>query len=739
MRKLSWIIAGILCTTPAYLQAAELGNAKVESHLTEHLKVLIPLTGLNGSPLDEVKVELAPENYYRQAGLSLDQLAGNITFQIKSEGKRFFILMGSKRIITDPILSILLEVTSGESKVIKEFDLLLNPPAQRAINKPTENNFNNNTLRGSVTAEPSEKTAGWQPVKDVADVKMGGTYQVKRGDTLYDIAKRAASDRSVSVRPMMQAIINANPDAFAGGNGNMMKSGVTLKVPTSYVAKSTVPTKIAPAATSTAQATASQPKLQLLSAESGKPAPHIASEMANQAAANAVSGMLPAIDNAPSATTNTTNNPPTVQQNNEAIASIDAKSDAMSRQISLLNEQLKQVQGLISDRNQNIELLQQKIKASDEQTQLLKKQLEAQNNNFWIHWAPYLLGGAGLLILILLLVAASRGRGRGRDKEIDSLGSSYPTQSKSNAEVNLIDVSKTSESVAMPSVSQMRAATAVALPVFQHESPAFDVKSIIDEARLLLSYNLNEQALEVVHDAIALQPEELALYQELARIYSEENNVPELNKTLEQIDVKFGSANRPDLLNPTTHASTDSSVSIFDEHYSQDSASADRQLTTLAPDTLDVLSPSVFSLDAGLESPVDDHPMDLNEPRPAVPESQGSTSVELPHSLADLDFDLPALDDLSHKSSAASGDLDLELGAFPEEPISDQPIDLNQVNSGSSFSTEPQNDTRLGLAEAFLGVGDQESYRMIADEIESEGDADLVAELRKIELKFKVD
>ncbi|MHB1230892.1 MAG: type IV pilus assembly protein FimV, partial [Halothiobacillus sp.] len=333
----------------------------------------------------------------------------------------------------------------------------------------------------------------------------------------------------------------------------------------------------------------------------------------------------------------------------------------------------------------------------------------------------------------LLLVAASRGRGR--DKEIDSLGSSYPTQSKSNAEVNLIDVSKTSESVAMPLVSQMRAATAVALPVFQHESPAFDVKSIIDEARLLLSYNLNEQALEVIHDAIALQPEELALYQELARIYSEENNVPELNKTLEQIDVKFGSANRPDLLNPTTHASTDSSVSIFDEHYSQDSASADRQLTTLAPDTLAVLSPSVFSLDTGLESPVDDHPMDLNEPRPAVPESQG----ELPHSLADLDFDLPALDDLSHKSSAASGDLDLELGAFPEEPISDQSIDLNQVNSGSSFSAEPQNDTRLGLAEAFLGVGDQESYRMIADEIESEGDADLVAELRKIELKFKAD
>ena len=91
MRKLSWIIAGILCTTPLAIQAAELGAAKVQSQLTERLNVLIPLTGLNGSPVDEVKVRLAPESYYRQAGLSLDQLAGNITFQIKTEGAKSFI------------------------------------------------------------------------------------------------------------------------------------------------------------------------------------------------------------------------------------------------------------------------------------------------------------------------------------------------------------------------------------------------------------------------------------------------------------------------------------------------------------------------------------------------------------------------------------------------------------------------------------------------------------------------
>ena len=53
------------------------------------------------------------------------------------------------------------------------------------------------------------------------------------------------------------------------------------------------------------------------------------------------------------------------------------------------------------------------------------------------------------------------------------------------------------------------------------------------------------------------------------------------------------------------------------------------------------------------------------------------------------------------------------------------PNPTNEVVEEAAPDLEPidesavQNDTRLGLAEAFLGVGDQESYKMIAEEIEA--------------------
>jgi pilus assembly protein FimV len=736
MRKLSWIIAGILCTTPALIQAAELGNAKVQSHLTEQLKVLIPLTGLNGIPLDEVKIQLAPESYYRQAGLSLDQLAGNITFQIKTEGSQSFILMSSKQIITDPILSILVEVTSGESKVIKEFDLLLNPPVQKGANKPVETNFNN--LPNNVTpAATATQADGWQHIKNVLDVTMGG-------DTLYDIAKRAAQGGSVSVRPMMQAIINANPAAFVGGNGNELKTGVTLKVPTSSVAKSTsvAKTEVTKNAPSTASPPpAVQPKLQLLSSDAGK-APAAANQLSSPPTNNTlVDGKLPAIDGSPTASTNPASAPASsVQQDNEAIASIDAKSQAMSQQIALLNEQLKQVQGLITDRNQNIESLQQKIKASDEQTQLLKKQLESQNNNFWIQWAPYLLGGAGLLVLILLLVVASRGRNRDQSAPSNSNQLNL-AQNKVTSESTAVNSLKASEfTPKVASESQPLAAVAASvLPVFHAPAPPFDPKSIIDEARLLRSYNLNEQALDLLRDGVAEHIDELALYQELASIYAEDGNDAQLNQILAQIDSRFGPEHRPNVQNEPSMSAADSAPSAFDEPYSSPKMGMNDELAGFVPEPLDALDPSVFSNDQGLNFTSND--LILEEAPAPEAVSKSAFAADVPPSLDELTFDLSELEETKQPNFdpvGNSNDLNLELAELADEAGSADKPALNAIPAESALTVEntAKNDTRLGLAEAFLGVGDQESYRMIADEIESEGDADLIAALRDIELKY---
>ncbi|OZB75021.1 MAG: hypothetical protein B7X37_03955 [Halothiobacillus sp. 14-55-98] len=692
MRKLSWIIAGILCSAPVFVHAAELGDAKIASHLTERLDVKIPITGLNGVSLDQVKVRLAPEKYYQQAGLSLDGLAGNITFQITSEGKRNYVIVRSKRAISNPILSLLIQINAGDGSQVKEFDFLLDPPvhAERRAVAASQNSFTGNVAEPAKTSRPVQSTSSWTPVANVPDVKMGGTYNVKRGDTLYDIAKTAVADKSVPVRPMMQAIINANPNAFIDGNGNLMKAGSKLKVPervaVATVAAATAATdKAAGVQSPEAASTEAKPKLQLLAVEPDKEkataaTPEAAAPAAGTVTGGEMTGVLPAIDTPAAPTADT------MQQNNEAIASIDAKSEVMSKQISMLNDQLKQVQGLVSERNQNIEQLQQKIKESNEQTQLLKKQLEAQNNNFW------------------LLVAISRGRKR---EPVESTiysttgAGALATQPKVEMEPRVV------------------AEVAPKAPTVPSASVVADSKSVIDEARLLISYNLHTQAHDLVEDAIAQQPNELSLYQELARMYSEANNTAELEKVLTRIDEKFGPEHRPNNEELAIYSPAPTMLEMESAEASTEVSAPDQS------DALDAIPDSAFSFDADLDLPSKesaDTSLDFDEPNQDSPEVEAESDLET-LSLEGAEEPAPKLDDI-----------DLELGDnAPEVPETAEealpalePVDETSV----------QDDTRLGLAEAFLGVGDQESYKMIAEEIESEGNPALIAALKKIEQKF---
>ncbi len=714
MRKLSWIIAGILCSTPVFVHAAELGEAKIASHLTEPLNVKIPITGLNGVSLDQVKVRLAPEKFYQQAGLSLDGLAGNITFQITSEGKRNYVIVRSKRAISNPILSLLIQINAGDGSQVKEFDFLLDPPvhAERRAMAASQNSLTGNVAAPATTSRSVRSDSSWTPVANVPDVKMGGSYHVKRGDTLYDIAKTAVADKSVPIRPMMQAIINANPNAFVDGNGNLMKAGSTLKVPerVAVAATGTAPAdKAAGAQSSETASTEAKPKLQLLSVEPDKEkaaaaTPEALAPAVGTGTAGELSGVLPAID-APAAPT-----ADALQQNNEAIASIDAKSEVMSKQISMLNDQLKQVQGLVSERNQNIEQLQQKIKESNEQTQLLKKQLEAQNNNFWLQWAPYLMGGAGLLIIILLLVSISRGRKR---EPVEST-----IYSTTGAVAGAGAVATQPKAEVEPRVVAEVAPKAPAVPP---ASSAPDSKSVIDEARLLISYNLHTQAYELVEDAIAHQPNELSLYQELARMYAEANNTVELEKILARIDEKFGPEHRPNTEELAVYSpapATAMAESESEETSTEFSAPAES-------DALDSIPESAFSFDAGLDLPSEkpaDTSLDFDETNQPSPQVEAERELE-PLSLEGAEHPAPTPEDI-----------DLELGDNTPEATKTAEEALPDLEP--VIEAAVQDDTRLGLAEAFLGVGDQESYKMIAEEIEAEGNPELIAALKKIEQKF---
>jgi pilus assembly protein FimV len=63
-----------------------------------------------------------------------------------------------------------------------------------------------------------------------AGAQVGSTHEVRRGDTLFAIARKSKHD-GVSRNQMILAIWRANQSAFPGGNINLMEVGTVLTIP----------------------------------------------------------------------------------------------------------------------------------------------------------------------------------------------------------------------------------------------------------------------------------------------------------------------------------------------------------------------------------------------------------------------------------------------------------------------------------------------------------------------------
>ncbi len=64
-----------------------------------------------------------------------------------------------------------------------------------------------------------------------ATVKTGGTYQVRRGETLDMVIRKVAPNSPLQRDLLRQAFVKANPHAFRRNNPNWMYAGAILKVP----------------------------------------------------------------------------------------------------------------------------------------------------------------------------------------------------------------------------------------------------------------------------------------------------------------------------------------------------------------------------------------------------------------------------------------------------------------------------------------------------------------------------
>ena len=240
LRTSVWAVASSLALAawPLATEAAGLGKINVFSALGQPLRAELEVFATR-EELSGMKAQLASPDAFRQAGVEFTPTLSGITLSIdKRPNGQAIIRLSSARPINDPFVDLLLELNWPTGRLLRGYTFLLDPPefsaksaaaAEPAIARPVA------AARQPVEARPSTDRPIRAPKPRAAEQQPmpsdgGGTYEVKRGETLSRIATELRPE-GVSLDQMLLGLFRANPDAFDRGNINRLKAGKILSVP----------------------------------------------------------------------------------------------------------------------------------------------------------------------------------------------------------------------------------------------------------------------------------------------------------------------------------------------------------------------------------------------------------------------------------------------------------------------------------------------------------------------------
>ena len=761
MRKLSLVIAGILgAGSPLISQAATLGQAEVQSYLSEPLEVRVPLMRSSNEPLDEITVQLAPPSFYREAGVPLVNLTGNLTFAIESERGQDYVLIGSKRPIRDPIMSLLLQVQSPQGRMIRSYNLLLDPPTMASSSPEPEQPIAGSETNRTASAPPAARD--WQRVEPARDLTLDSTRTVERGDTLSEIASDYVGEGE-DVRSMMQAIIDANPHAFANGNGNALLAGAQLKVPTrdgEADADATPEEGLGEESRVEADSAQQLPALELLGPDTEQGAG--SAELGKLSRDNP----LPALSGAPTAAEPMGRDDALAQ---EELESVKAENQALTDQLRALKQEIDSVQIAVDERDATIAELEDTVAESRQQVQEAK----ARQNDFWTQWGKYLAGGMGLLIIALLIALALR-----RSRQ-DEPAVPMPATADTGQEPRVTHPVTEADSPVVGPAGAVAGGVAVGTAghegqdettsqdregAGQSSDDPMNPEMALEEARVLESFNLTHQAIELLQDSLAEHPGHTGLQSAISRLSG-------LEQAGEGGSTESFDAPSADTSETSEEASPEEGAQadeLPEEAQDQEPAAAHSPGEISWDDDFEDM---LATPDTPRESTADENMMEFDDsfaletPAQEPVETDGESVGASPHmdevslELSENEEPAASVQAAPETTAEASEELDVEL---TEPPTADEPTDVDNGEDASrldvssepaeeSTSAEPANqaadtqaesdaedvDTRVSLAEAFLDVGDRESFEMIEAELREEGATSALQRLDELKRRYE--
>lgn len=216
LMPLAAAVTTLLLSSNVY--AATFGHARVLSKAGQTLAINIPVSSLTDQDLATLKLAPAPAADWSQAGLTppVELTSLNLKLTDGMASGQHILKVRSSQVFNGNVADLLLDVGTASGQQRYQVSLL----TQSAI-----------AVDAAATGTSfSTSGTGTGSAKPYVPAPLQNNIQVKRGDTLFSLArKNAVSD--VTVYQMMVAMHRANPQAFIHSNMNLLRAGVALSMP----------------------------------------------------------------------------------------------------------------------------------------------------------------------------------------------------------------------------------------------------------------------------------------------------------------------------------------------------------------------------------------------------------------------------------------------------------------------------------------------------------------------------
>ena len=264
-RPAQWVAGSLLMLSSTAAMALGLGQIQVKSGPGQPLLAEIPIISNVAGELDGASARLAPPEVFARVGLEPPRgIVGGLQFDIVPNAQgRMVVRVTSSEPVTAQALSFLVEVDWGKGRLVREYSALIDAPrtaaalAEPQIQAPDaapsdlierQPEVAGESLPPALAEQRPSAPAAAAPVArhasparaarpasvptaaTQAEVAAAASWKVRQGQTLSQIARRLG-DGEATLDQTMMALLQANPEAFIGGNINRLRAGAVLRVP----------------------------------------------------------------------------------------------------------------------------------------------------------------------------------------------------------------------------------------------------------------------------------------------------------------------------------------------------------------------------------------------------------------------------------------------------------------------------------------------------------------------------